>query len=51
NVNLPLLGQLLLGSIPGIVVGSLVSGYMPDRVLRAAIALALVAASSKLLWS
>ncbi|MBV8342501.1 MAG: sulfite exporter TauE/SafE family protein, partial [Gammaproteobacteria bacterium] len=29
NVNLPLLGQLLLGSIPGIVVGSLVSGYMP----------------------
>lgn len=51
NVNLRLLAQLLLGSIPGIVVGSLVSGYVPDRVLRPAIALALVAVSGKLLWS
>jgi len=51
NVNLRLLGQLLLGSIPGIVVGSLVSGYVRDGMLRAAIALALVAVSGKLLWS
>ena len=51
DVNLKLLAQLLVGSIPGIIVGSLVSGWMPDRVLRTAIALALVAVSGKLLWS
>jgi len=51
DVNLRLLAQLLLGSVPGIILGAYLSGHVPDRVLRSGIALALVAVSGKLLWS
>ena len=44
-----LLGKLLLGSIPGIVLGSLIGSRTPERVLRAAISVVLVAVGAKLL--
>ncbi len=34
SVNLPLLTSLLVGSIPGIAIGSLFASRVPDRVLR-----------------
>ncbi len=34
TVNLPLVGQLLFGSIPGIILGSFAARYAPDRVLK-----------------
>ncbi|NUP86079.1 MAG: sulfite exporter TauE/SafE family protein [Burkholderiaceae bacterium] len=49
NVDLPLLGQLLLGSIPGIVLGSLVGTRTSELYLRRAIAAVLVAVGAKLL--
>lgn len=38
HVNLPLLGLLLLGSVPGVALGALASGRVPEAVLRHAIA-------------
>ena len=38
DVNLDLVGTLLLGSIPGVILGSLWSTKMPDRGLRVALA-------------
>ncbi|MBL8447026.1 MAG: sulfite exporter TauE/SafE family protein [Zoogloeaceae bacterium] len=49
NVDLVLLATLLAGSIPGILVGSLISTRAPELVLRMLIALALVAAGAKML--
>ncbi len=49
NVDFSLLGKLLLGSIPGIVVGSLLSPRVPERLLRTAIASILVLVGVKLL--
>lgn len=51
NVDLGLLGQLLLGSIPGIVLGSLIGTRFSDRMLRSAIAFVLVAVGVKLILS
>lgn len=44
NVDLPILGLLLLGSVPGIALGSRVTGLVPDWFLRIALA-------SVLLWA
>jgi uncharacterized membrane protein YfcA len=49
NVDLGLLGMLLLGSIPGVVLGSLIGHKLPEQALRAAIAALLVIAGFKLL--
>jgi uncharacterized protein len=49
NVDLLLLLQLLCGSVPGIVIGSLLAGKLPERGLRIAIAAVLVLAAFKLL--
>ena len=49
NVNFGLLGNLLLGSIPGIAIGSLLAGKARDSHLRAAIAVLLVAVGTRLL--
>lgn len=49
NVNLALLGWLLLGSIPGIIAGSLMGSKLPEAGLRMAIAAVLVFAGFKLL--
>jgi len=51
NVDLTLLWQLLLGSIPGIVIGSLIGTRFSDRMLRSAIAVVLVAVGVKLMMS
>jgi len=51
DVDLRLLGQLLLGSIPGIVVGTLIASHAPEKFMRSAIALILAGVSSKLLLS
>jgi uncharacterized membrane protein YfcA len=49
DVNLLLLGNLLIGSIPGVVIGSLLSSRSPDRVLRPALAIVLLISGYKLL--
>ena len=49
NVDLPLLGKLLLGSVPGIVIGSLLGSKAPENLLRGAISVVLVAVGIKLL--
>jgi uncharacterized membrane protein YfcA len=41
TVNLPIVGLLLLGSIPGVIVGTLVSTRVPDGALRPVIAITL----------
>lgn len=51
NVNLPLLGSLLVGSIPGIIVGSLLATRLSTRVLRPVLAIVLAATGIKLLFS
>jgi uncharacterized membrane protein YfcA len=51
NVDVSLLLNLLIGSIPGIIVGTLVATKSPDMLLRAAIAMILVLVSIKLLFS
>lgn len=48
NVNLLLLGSLLLGSIPGVLLGAKLSARMPQGLLRGAIATVLLAVASKL---
>jgi uncharacterized membrane protein YfcA len=49
SVDLRLMLALLTGSIPGIVVGSLLSSLSSDRVLRPVLALTLVAVSVRML--
>jgi hypothetical protein len=49
NVDFRLLGLLLAGSIPGILIGSLASTRAPDGLLRGAIAVTLVAAGVKMM--
>jgi len=49
DVNLFLLAALLLGSIPGVIIGSLLSTRAPDRVLRPALAAVLLISGIKLL--
>jgi uncharacterized membrane protein YfcA len=50
NLDLTLLGQLLLGSLPGIFIGSLLSGKVPDLLLRNAIAIMLFFVGYKLIF-
>jgi uncharacterized membrane protein YfcA len=49
HVDLLLLGKLLLGSLPGVVMGALIGTRTPERLLRPAIAVVLTAVSVKLL--
>ena len=49
NVDLALLGGLLLGSIPGVLLGSLLGSKAPEKWLRAAIAMVLALVGIKLL--
>ena len=51
NVNFTLLGNLLLGSIPGIVVGSLLASKTREGALRTAIAVLLVVVGIKLVMT
>lgn len=49
NVNLGLMLALLLGSVPGVLLGSLASTRAPEGVLRGAIAFALAASGAKMI--
>jgi hypothetical protein len=51
NVEMKLLINLLMGSIPGILVGTLIATKSPEMLLRAIIAVILVVVSVKLLLS
>ena len=51
NVNFVLLGSLLAGSIPGIMVGSYFATRVPERVLRILLATVLVLVAAKLIFS
>jgi len=51
NVNWELLINLLMGSLPGIYFGSRLSGTIPDKALRPALAVMLVYAGGKLVAS
>ena len=48
NVNYVLLGNLLLGSVPGIVLGALASTYAPDKIVRSAISVMLAVIGVKM---
>lgn len=50
TVDLPLLASLLIGSVPGIVIGSLVSTRISDRVLRPILAGTLAVVGGKLIF-
>lgn len=50
NIDLVILGQLLIGSLPGIYFGSMLSGKVPDLLLRNAIALMLFFVGFKLIF-
>ena len=49
DVNFTLLGNLLIGSIPGVIIGSLLSTRAPDHYLRPALAFVLTLSGLKLL--
>lgn len=49
SVNLPLLGSLLIGSIPGIILGSLGARRAPETVLKFALSLVLLLVGIKML--
>jgi uncharacterized membrane protein YfcA len=49
NVDFALLGTLLLGSLPGIWIGSHISARIPERVLRPVLATVLFAVAIKCL--
>jgi uncharacterized membrane protein YfcA len=51
NVDAWLLASLLIGSIPGIVAGSLVSGKVNDNVVRYALAAMLIVSATKMVTS
>jgi len=48
NVDLPVVAWLLLGSIPGVLIGSHFTLRVPDRVLRIVLGIVLVASGEKL---
>ena len=49
--HLPLLGALLLGSIPGVIIGSLALARTNDRVIRIVLAAVLLIVTIRLLAS
>ncbi len=50
SVDVPLLMSLLSGSIPGIIIGSLIAVRVPDRVVRPILACVLLAAGGRLVF-
>ncbi len=49
NVDLPLVGTLLLGGIPGVLVGSRVAPWLPGKPLKVALSVMLVFVGARLL--
>jgi uncharacterized membrane protein YfcA len=50
-INFHLLTSLLCGSIPGIIIGSLTTRYIPETALRLALATVLILVAAKLVFS
>ncbi len=50
NVDFSLLGSLLIGSIPGILLGSLGTAYAPEKFIRSAISVLLLAVGAKMVF-
>src|ERR1700688_1425714 len=51
SVSLPILFQLLLGGVPGVVVGCLLAPKVPANKLRTAVAMVAIFAGLQLVWS
>jgi hypothetical protein len=49
NVNVELLLNLLVGSIPGIALGSFASTHAPDKIVRFAVSLMLAVVGAKMI--
>jgi uncharacterized membrane protein YfcA len=49
DVDWPLVGQLLIGAVPGVLIGSRLTGILPQRAVRSAIALVLLVTGVRLL--
>ncbi|WP_341208348.1 sulfite exporter TauE/SafE family protein [uncultured Sphingomonas sp.] len=49
NINLPLLGSLLLGSVPGVILGARLTDRLPERVVTPALAVVLLIVGVRLL--
>jgi uncharacterized membrane protein YfcA len=49
TINWPLVGMLLIGSIPGVFMGSKLSKYIPDRYMRPVLATVLAISGWKLI--
>ena len=49
TINWPVVGLLLIGSLPGVVIGSRLSKYIPDRFMRPIIATVLAISGFKLI--
>jgi uncharacterized membrane protein YfcA len=50
DVNMILLGQLLIGSIPGILIGSYLAPRLPETGLRPVLAVVLAIVGGKLVF-
>lgn len=50
SINWELLGTLLLGSVPGITIGSLAARAVPEKILRALLATTLTGVAAKLVF-
>jgi uncharacterized membrane protein YfcA len=51
SISLPILFGLLLGGIPGVVLGCLLAPRVPANKLRAAVAMIAILAGLQLVWS
>ncbi|HET7641185.1 MAG TPA: sulfite exporter TauE/SafE family protein, partial [Ktedonobacteraceae bacterium] len=49
TINWPIVGMLLIGSIPGVFMGSKLSKYIPDRYMRPVLATVLAISGWKLI--
>jgi uncharacterized protein len=49
TINFPLLGELLIGSIPGIIIGSLTARYAPDALLKSCLGIILAIVGFRML--
>lgn len=51
SVNTPVLAQLLLGGVPGVILGCLLSRFLPAQKLKAVVAVIAICAGLQLVWS
>ena len=51
SINLPILAELLLGGIPGVVLGCLLAPRVPANKLKTAVAMVAIFAGLQLVWS